>query len=137
MLLQKREPRASTLAPAFSVFLRLTWVPILLAPVVQDVRGQTADLGLAIPIGTLAAALAAPVMRHLAGLRAAERPPRAWHGVGVVDSPTHQGLMSKPIRFVSCRMMWPLETSRRAALMSRIGWQAKARWCLACRPPVE
>lgn len=99
MLLQKREPRASTLAPSFSVFLRLTWVPILRAPVVQDVRGQTADLGLAIPIGTLAAALAAPVMRHMAGLGAAERPPPSMGWELSIPQRTKGSCQSRSVSF--------------------------------------
>ena len=45
VLLLKRRPLAYTVAPAFIVFLILTGVPILITPVVQVVRGETAQLG--------------------------------------------------------------------------------------------
>ena len=51
--LLKRKPLAFTLAPAFLVFLILTGIPILLTPVVQTVRGETAGWGPAVPIGVL------------------------------------------------------------------------------------
>jgi hypothetical protein len=57
VLLIKRKPLAYTLAPAFIVFLILTGVPILLTPVVQAARGETAAWGVVVPIGTLTAIL--------------------------------------------------------------------------------
>jgi hypothetical protein len=51
--LLKRVPLAYTLAPAMIAFLILTGVPILLTPIVQAVRGQPADFGILIPIGSL------------------------------------------------------------------------------------
>ncbi len=51
--LLKRKPLAFTLAPAFLVFLILTGIPILITPVVQTVRGETAGWGPVVPIGTL------------------------------------------------------------------------------------
>jgi hypothetical protein len=53
VLLIKRKPFAYTLAPAFIVFLILTGVPILLTPVVQEARGESAVWGVFVPIGTL------------------------------------------------------------------------------------
>ena len=57
VLLLRRAPFAYTLAPAFIVFLILTGVPILLTPVVQAARGETAAWGVVVPIGTLAVTL--------------------------------------------------------------------------------
>ena len=45
------------MAPALVVFLVLTGVPILLTPVVQALRGETAAWGVVVPIGTLTVAL--------------------------------------------------------------------------------
>jgi hypothetical protein len=50
-------PPAYTLAPAFIVFLILTGIPILLTPVVQAARGETAAWGAAVPIGSLTTVL--------------------------------------------------------------------------------
>ena len=57
VLLLKRRPFAYTVAPAFIVFLILTGVPILITPVVQSVRGETANWGVVGPIGILTLAL--------------------------------------------------------------------------------
>jgi hypothetical protein len=57
VLLLKRKPFAYTLAPALIVFLILTGVPILITPVVQAARGETAVWGVVGPIGTLTVAL--------------------------------------------------------------------------------
>lgn len=57
VLLYKRKPLAYTLTPAFIVFLILTGVPILLTPVVQAARGESAAWGVVVPIGTLMVAL--------------------------------------------------------------------------------
>jgi hypothetical protein len=57
VLLIKRKALAYTLAPAFIVFLILTGIPILLTPVVQATRGETAAWGVVVPIGTLTAVL--------------------------------------------------------------------------------
>ncbi len=51
--LLKHKPLAFTLAPAFLVFLILTGIPILITPIVQTVRGETAGWGPVVPIGTL------------------------------------------------------------------------------------
>jgi len=55
--LLRRRAFAFTVAPAFIVFLMLTGMPILLTPVVQSVRGETAAWGVLVPIGTLAVAM--------------------------------------------------------------------------------
>jgi hypothetical protein len=57
VLLLKRKPIAYTVAPSFVVFLILTSVPILLTPVVQVGRGETAAWGVVVPIGTLTVVL--------------------------------------------------------------------------------
>ena len=57
ILLIKRKSLAYTLAPSLIVFLILTGIPILLTPVVQVARGETAAWGVVIPIGTLTAVL--------------------------------------------------------------------------------
>jgi len=53
IMLLKNKPLAYTLAPAFIVFLVLTGIPILITPVVQSARGETATWGVVVPIGTL------------------------------------------------------------------------------------
>jgi hypothetical protein len=53
IMLLKQKPLAYTLAPAFIVFLILTGVPILITPIVQSARGETAVWGVVVPIGTL------------------------------------------------------------------------------------
>jgi hypothetical protein len=57
VLLLKRRPLAYTVAPAFIVFLILTGVPILITPLVQVVRGETAHWGVVVPIGLLTVVL--------------------------------------------------------------------------------
>jgi len=57
VLLLKRRPFAYTAAPAMIVFLILTGIPILITPVVQSVRGETANWGVVGPIGILTLAL--------------------------------------------------------------------------------
>lgn len=57
VLLLRRRPFAYTVAPAALVFLALTGVPILLTPVVQTARSETAAWGVVAPIGTLTVAL--------------------------------------------------------------------------------
>jgi hypothetical protein len=46
-------------APALVVFLILTGVPIVVTPVVQALRGETATWGILAPIGTLTVGLCA------------------------------------------------------------------------------
>ena len=55
VFLIKGYPLAYTLTPSFIVFLILTGIPILLTPVVQAMRGETAAWGVVVPIGTLTA----------------------------------------------------------------------------------
>jgi hypothetical protein len=55
--LLKRRSFAHTLAPLFLTFLILTGVPILLTPVVQTWRSETAAWGAVMPVGVLAVAL--------------------------------------------------------------------------------
>jgi hypothetical protein len=57
VLLLKRKPLAYTLAPAFIVFLILTGIPIMITPVVQAARGETAGWGVTLPIGILTVTL--------------------------------------------------------------------------------
>jgi hypothetical protein len=67
--LLKRKPLAFTLAPPSLVLLILTGIPILLTPVVQAVRGETAGWGVVVPIGTLTVALLGLLAWLLATLR--------------------------------------------------------------------
>jgi hypothetical protein len=53
VMLLKKNPLAYALASAFIVFLVLTGIPILITPVVQSARGETAGWGVVVPIGTL------------------------------------------------------------------------------------
>ena len=69
VLLLKRRPLAYTVAPAFIVFLVLTGVPILITPVVQAVRGETASWGVVGPIGTLTVALLGVLVWLLSTIR--------------------------------------------------------------------
>ena len=49
----RRNLRAATAAPSFLVFLFLTGLPILVTPIVQSIRGETAAWGVVVPIGTV------------------------------------------------------------------------------------
>ena len=71
-LLLKRHPLAYTLAPSFIVFLLLTGVPILLTPIVQVVRGQSASWSVVVPIGTLTLVLLGLLLWLLSTLRTDE-----------------------------------------------------------------
>ncbi|MBG6058078.1 hypothetical protein RCH16_001686 [Cryobacterium sp. MP_M5] len=53
ILLLRRRAQAYPVAPAFLVFLILTGVPIMVTPVVQSVRGETAAWTVLAPIGVL------------------------------------------------------------------------------------
>ena len=53
LMVLKKRPLGYTLAPALIAFLILTGVPILITPVVQAVRGETAAWGVVLPIGML------------------------------------------------------------------------------------
>jgi hypothetical protein len=73
ILLFKRKPLAYTLAPSFIVFLILTDIPILLTPVIQAARGETATWGVVVPIGTLTAVLLALLVWLLSTIRPQEK----------------------------------------------------------------
>ena len=53
IFLIKRRALAYSLAPAFIVFLIMTGIPILITPIIQTARGETAAWGAEAPIGTL------------------------------------------------------------------------------------
>jgi hypothetical protein len=72
VLLLKRKPLAYTLAPSFIVFLLLTGVPILLTPIVQVVRGQSASWSVVVPIGTLTLVLLGLLLWLLSTMRTDE-----------------------------------------------------------------
>lgn len=76
VLLLMRRPLAFTAAPALIVFLVLTSVPILLTPVVQTARGDTAAWGVVAPIGTLTMALLGLLAWLLSTIQARERDKR-------------------------------------------------------------
>ena len=71
MLLQ-RKPLGFALAPAFITFLILTGIPILITPIVQAARGETAGWGVVFPIGTLTIALLGMLIWLLAMIRSGE-----------------------------------------------------------------
>ncbi len=73
VLLLKRRPFAYTVAPGFIVFLVLTGVPILITPVVQAVRGETANWGVVGPIGVLTVALLGVLVWLLSTVRIGEQ----------------------------------------------------------------
>jgi len=89
VLLLARRPLAYTLAPAFLVFLVLTGLPILLTPVVQAARGETAAWGVAIPIGTLTVTLLVVVVWLLSTMRAHEGPAAAPEVAAWILQQTH------------------------------------------------
>jgi hypothetical protein len=74
VMLLKKKPLAYTVAPAFIVFLVLTGVPILLTPVVQAARGETAAWGVLVPIGILTIALLGLLAWLLSTVHPSERP---------------------------------------------------------------
>jgi hypothetical protein len=67
--LLQRKAFAFTVAPAFIVFLVLTGLPILVTPVVQSMRGETAAWGVLVPIGTLTVAMIGLLTWLLASMR--------------------------------------------------------------------
>jgi len=73
VLLLKRKPLAYTVAPAFLVFLMLTGVPILITPVVQAMRGETANWGVVGPIGALTVVLLGVLVWLLSTMQAHEQ----------------------------------------------------------------
>jgi hypothetical protein len=74
VMLIKRKPLAYTLAPSLIVFLILTGIPILITPVVQSVRGETAGWGVVAPIGTLTVLLLGLLIWLLSTLHPQEKP---------------------------------------------------------------
>ena len=74
VLLLKQKSLAYTVAPAFIVFLILTGIPILITPVVQTARGETAAWGVVVPIGTLSVLLLGLLAWLISTIRANERP---------------------------------------------------------------
>jgi hypothetical protein len=73
VMLIKRKSLAYTLAPAFIVFLILTGIPILITPVVQSIRGETATWGVVVPIGTLTVLLLALLIWLFSTMHAQEK----------------------------------------------------------------
>jgi hypothetical protein len=73
VLLLKRKPLAYTVAPALIIFLSLTGVPILITPVVQSVRGETANWGVVGPISILTLALLGLLAWLLSTMRAGKQ----------------------------------------------------------------
>jgi hypothetical protein len=69
VLLLKRKPYAYTLAPSFIVFLILTGIPILITPLVQAARGEAAQWGAVVPIGTLTVMLLGVLVWLLSTIR--------------------------------------------------------------------
>ena len=72
-LLLRRRPLGYTLAVPFLVFLILTGVPILITPVVQSQRGETAGWGVVAPIGTLTVILLCLLVWLMTTIRASKR----------------------------------------------------------------
>jgi hypothetical protein len=73
VMLLRKKPLAYTVAPAFIVFLVLTGIPILLTPVVQAARGETASWGVVVPIGALTVALLGLLAWLLSTIHPSER----------------------------------------------------------------
>jgi hypothetical protein len=69
VMLIKRKSLAFTLAPSFIVFLILTGIPILITPLVQSARGETAAWGVVVPIGTLTVLLVGLLIWLLSTMR--------------------------------------------------------------------
>ena len=74
VLLLKGKSLAYTLTPSAIVFLVLTGIPILLTPVVQAARGETAAWSVVIPIGTLTVILLGLLAWLISTMRPSERP---------------------------------------------------------------
>ena len=71
--------RAGTIAPAFLAFLLLTGLPIMVTPMVQAVRGETAAWGVVVPIGIVSIVvltLLAWLLASIPGSGATARAPR-------------------------------------------------------------
>ena len=68
--------RAATVAPSFLVFLLLTGLPIIVTPMMQTVRGETAAWGVIVPIGTVTIVVLAILGWLLATMTSADKPIR-------------------------------------------------------------
>jgi hypothetical protein len=73
ILLLKKTPIGFTAAPAMIVFLILTGIPILITPVVQSARGETAAWSVTVPIGTLTVLLLALLVWLVSSIKPAVR----------------------------------------------------------------
>jgi hypothetical protein len=74
VMLLRRKALAFVLAPSLLVFLALTGIPILITPVVQAARGETAAWGVAIPIGSLTVWVLGLLSWLLSTLHVSDRP---------------------------------------------------------------
>jgi hypothetical protein len=72
--LLKKKAWAYSIAPAFIIFLILTGIPILITPVVQSARGESAAWGVFLPIGTLTVALIGLLVWLLSTIRLPRNP---------------------------------------------------------------
>jgi hypothetical protein len=73
VMLLKKKPLAYSVAPAFIVFLVTTGIPILLTPVVQAARAETAAWGVVVPIGALTVILLGLLAWLLSTIHPSER----------------------------------------------------------------
>jgi hypothetical protein len=73
VMILRRKSLGYTFAPPFIVFLILTGMPILITPVVQSVRGETAAWGVMVPIGTLTVLCLGLLVWLLSTIRPAEK----------------------------------------------------------------
>jgi hypothetical protein len=73
VMLLKKKPLAYSVAPAFNVFLVTTGIPILLTPVVQAARAETAAWGVVVPIGALTVILLGLLAWLLSTIHPSER----------------------------------------------------------------
>jgi hypothetical protein len=72
--LLKKKAWAYSIAPAFIIFLILTGIPILITPVVQSARGESAAWGVFLPIGTLTVVLIGLLVWLLSTIRLPRNP---------------------------------------------------------------
>lgn len=73
LMLLKKKPLAYSVAPAFIVFLVTIGIPILLTPVVQAARAETAAWGVVVPIGALTVILLGLLAWLLSTIHPSER----------------------------------------------------------------
>jgi hypothetical protein len=74
VMLIKKKALGFTLAPSFIVFLILTGIPIMITPVVQTGRGETAAWGVVVPIGLLSVLLLGLLAWLLSTIKPLENP---------------------------------------------------------------